>query len=177
MTTTLAIETDNGLLAGDDNGRHNGEEKKQERLTLLRERRAIHVRRGQRALLARLLSAETATADDVYESVELPPNIDPRCLGAVPGSLSRAGIIRSLGYAKSERPERHASPIQVWELADRAAALSWLAEHLDADQVDDLPLWQAAKRQSRRLPPSALNSDVSIRSTHSRKETPNGTVI
>jgi hypothetical protein len=149
MTTTFATETANGSFASDGNGRHKDEEKKQERLTLLRERRAIHVRRGQRALLARLLSGETATADYVYESVELPPSIDPRCLGAVPGSLARAGIIRSLGYIKSARPERHASPIQVWTLADRAAAVDWLAANPDYPDLllgDELPLFAAANK-------------------------------
>lgn len=143
-----------------------GEARKQERHTMLRERRAVYVRRAQRALLARLLASETATADDVYQSVELPPSIDPRCLGAVPGSLARAGIIRSLGYAKSARPERHASPIQVWTLANRTAAVTWLAENPDYPDVlpsDELPLFAAhekrptgatAGRESESFPPT-----------------------
>ena len=134
----------------DDNGQQTaGEALKQDRLRLLRERRAIYVRRGQHALLTRLLCSETATADDVYESVELPPSIDPRCLGGVPGSLARAGIIRSLGYAKSARPERHASPIQVWTLANRAAAIDWLAANPDYPDLlhgDELPLFAAVNK-------------------------------
>ena len=130
-------------------GQTESEARKQERHTLLRERRAIYVRCGQRALLARLLAADTATADDVYASVELPESIDPRCLGAVPSSLARAGIIRSLGYKKSARPERHASPIQVWTIADRTAAAVGLAANLDYPDLmlsDELPLFANKKR-------------------------------
>ncbi len=155
MTTAFHQQTPDGLFevaTSDDNGRrgqNEGEARKQERHTLLRERRAVYVRRGQRALLGRLLATDTATADDVYESVELPPSIDPRCLGAVPGSLARAGIIRSLGYVKSARPERHASPIQVWTIADRAAAAVWLAANPDYPDLmlgDELPLFADEKR-------------------------------
>lgn len=112
-------------------GRDEGEAKKQDRLALLRERRAGYVRCGQRALLTCLLDKTTATADDVRQAVDLPSHVDARCLGAVPGPLAKAGIIRSLGYTKSLRPERHASPILVWMLADRAAALGWLVANPD----------------------------------------------
>ena len=80
-------------------------------------------------MLLRLLDAGTATADDVRAAVELPDGIDPRCLGAVPGPLADAGIIRRADYRPSSRPERHASIIAIWALADRAAALAWLAVH------------------------------------------------
>ena len=45
------------------------------------------------------------------------------------------------GYVRSCRPERHASVLAVWRLADRAAALAWLADNpelpdLDADGAD-----------------------------------------
>ena len=152
MTTTFHQQTPAGrfeVATSDDNGRrgqNEGEARKRERLVLLRERRAIYVHRGQRALLARLLAADTATADDVYGSVELPPSIDPRCLGAVPGPLARAGIIRSLGYVKSAR---HASPIQVWTIADRADAVAWLAANPDYPDLllgDELPLFANEKR-------------------------------
>jgi len=155
MTTTFHQQTPDGLfeVATSDNGRRGrteGEARKQERHTLLRKRRAAYVRHGQRALLARLLAEGTATADDVYQSVELPPHIDPRCLGAVPGSLARAGIIRSLGYVKSSRPERHDSPIQVWALADQAEAVAWLAANPDHPELllgNELPLF--AEHQKR----------------------------
>ena len=116
-----------------------GEARKQKRLTAFQERRADYVRQGQRALLTCLLDKTTATADDVRPAVELPPSIDPRCLGAVPGVLAKAGIIRSLGYVKSNRPERHASPIQLWALADRAAAIEWLAANPDVASDDEPP--------------------------------------
>lgn len=155
MMTTLHQQSLDGLFevaASDDNGRRGrteGEARKRERHAMLRELRGVYVRRAQRVLLLRLLESETATADDVHESVELPPSIDPRCLGAVPGSLARAGIIRSLGYAKSARPERHASPIQVWTLTNQTAAVTWLAENPDYPDVllSELPLFAAHEKR------------------------------
>ena len=73
--------------------------------------------------------AAVVTADDVRDRVKVPPGIDPRCLGAVPGPLARAGAIRSAGYAKSTRPETHARVLVAWRLADRAAAMRWLRDH------------------------------------------------
>lgn len=112
---------------------------------LLEARRALHVLRGRRALLGKLLADGTATADDVRAAVELPPDIDPKCLGAVPGALARAGIIRRVGFASTNRAAAHARPVSVWQLADRTAALTWLAEHPDRpdpspdDDADDEP--------------------------------------
>ncbi|MCQ8205440.1 hypothetical protein NP569_24435, partial [Vibrio parahaemolyticus] len=66
-----------------------------------------------------LLAAGTATADDVRDAVELPPGVDPRCLGAVPGELADAGIIRATGYVRTTRPAAHARP----EFADAGVAV------------------------------------------------------
>ena len=178
MTTAFHQPTLAGLFevaTSDDNGRREpteGEARKQERHALMRECRAIYVRRGQRALLARLLAAKTATADDVYESVDLPPCIDPRCLGAVPGSLARAGIIRSLGYIKSARPQRHASPIQVWALADQAPAEAWLAANPDCPDSllgDELPLFAASEKR-----PTGATAGRETESFPAKERTQNG---
>ena len=107
-----------------------GERRKSDVLDSLAERRDVCVNQGRRALLLAMLSGDDrATADDVYPAVELPPGLDPRCLGAVPKALARHGIIRSVGFVRSARPQRHASPIQQWELADPTAAERWLREN------------------------------------------------
>jgi hypothetical protein len=111
---------------------------------LLAARRAVHVRRGQRALLGQLLRCGSATADDVRGLVQLPADIDPRCLGTVPVALARADIIRAAGYVRSTRPAAHARPVLRWQLADRAAALAWLATHpelpdIELEQLDLYP--------------------------------------
>jgi hypothetical protein len=49
----------------------------------------------------------------------------------VPLPLVERGIIASAGYRRSERPEAHGRPLTVWQLADRAAALAWLAAQPD----------------------------------------------
>src|SRR5262249_23678938 len=115
--------------------------------SLLPARGTVFVRRGQRALLARLLACDRATADDVRGAVELPTGIDPRCLGTVPGPLADAGLIRRISYTASCRPERHASIIAVWTLADRASPLAWLADNPElpdpapAGEDRQLTLW------------------------------------
>jgi hypothetical protein len=77
-----------------------------------------------------------ATADDVADLVEPTSDLDPRYLGAVPGPLARAGIIRHVGYGRSCRPIRHASIISIWEIADRDAALVWLRDHPDLPEPE-----------------------------------------
>ncbi len=110
-------------------GEPTGEERKKAALAELEELRRDVVMRARRALLLHLLVHGTATADDVRDLVELPDGISPTCLGAVPGALARAGIIRRAGYAPSQRPERHAAPTAVWELVNGTAAEVWVAEH------------------------------------------------
>ncbi len=108
-----------------------GEQRKADAHSLLAARRELYVLRGRRALLTALCYRGSATADDVRNAVKLPSNIDPVCLGAVPGALARAGIIESDGFKKSCRARAHARPVQVWRLVDRVAALNWLRTHLD----------------------------------------------
>jgi len=118
-------------------GKAEGERLKADALALSEARREVYVRRGRRAMLEVLLRSGTATADDVYAAVELPPRIDPRCLGSVPGVLGYARIIRAAGFVRSARPERHASWLQVWELVDRPAAERWLLDHPDLPDPDE----------------------------------------
>ncbi len=109
-----------------------GEQLKADAIALLEARREVFVLRGRRALLAVMLNGDgTGTADDVRAAVELPTDLDPRCLGPVPGRLAYDKNIRSAGFVRSTRPEGHARWIQVWALADRQAALRWLTNHPD----------------------------------------------
>jgi hypothetical protein len=118
--------------------RREGESRKDAAHTLLEARRDVLIRRARRALLLRLLEADTATADDVAERIgPINPSIDPRWLGTVPGPLAIAKIIRRADYTKSARPVRHASVIAVWELADRGAAIAWLARNPDLPEAED----------------------------------------
>lgn len=126
------------MNATDVLGLAEGEQRRDEAFALLADQRAVYVLRGRRALMRALLENETASADDVRALVDLPPSIDPRCLGSVPVALVRAGIIRAAGFVRSGRPERHASWLQLWELADRAGALKWLAENPDVPDPPDV---------------------------------------
>ena len=114
-----------------------GERRKGEVLDMLAARREVYVNRGRRALLERLLSASTATADAVRDAVELRDGVDPKCFGAVPGPLVRSGIIRRVGFAPTCRAVGHARPVTVWELVDSDAACRWLAAHPDTQDPAD----------------------------------------
>jgi hypothetical protein len=128
-------------------GRAEGERRRDEALDLIRRRRASVVRAAQRALLSKLLDADTATADDVRDLVPLPSGIDPKVFGAAPTPLADAGLIRAAGFKRSCRPKAHARPVTVWALADRAAARLWLAAHPELPTPDadgdpaQLTLW------------------------------------
>jgi hypothetical protein len=115
-----------------------GERRKADAFALLLARRETVVRRAQRALLTVLLETGSATADDVRELVELPPGIGPKCFGAAPGPLARAGVICAAGFAKTCRPVGHARPVTVWALADRPAAERWLQNHPDLSDPADI---------------------------------------
>jgi len=115
-----------------------GERRKERILNDLAIRREVYVNRARRALLKKILREGVACADDVYGDAGIPEGIDPRCLGTVPGPLARLGIIRRTDFAKSNRPERHASFISRWSLANPAKASQWLATHPDlGDDVQD----------------------------------------
>jgi len=116
-----------------------GLRRKADALDLLEARREVFVLRGRRALLQAMLAGDgRATADDVRQALELPAGMDPRCLGSMPGRLAYDRIIRPAGFARCARPEGHARWVQVWELADRAAAERWLRDHPDlSDPGDD----------------------------------------
>lgn len=111
------------------NGRREGERRKNEAHDLFAATRAGLLLSGRRALLYLLLNHDTATADDVRAAVEIPAGINPTCLGAVPGVLARAGIIRRVGYVASGRPEAHTRPVGVWTLADTLGAIQWLRDN------------------------------------------------
>jgi len=138
MTATLTYSPD-GLYAGtarrqDDAAE--GERRRDAALDLLRDRRAALVRHGARLLASRLLDAGTATMDDIAPELETPPDLDRRLVGAIPSTLAKAGVAALTGYVRSTRPERHASVLGVWRLADRDAALAWLDANPDLPDAD-----------------------------------------
>lgn len=177
-STTCGGDPDAAVVPPTDRaaGRREGERRKNAALDLLAARREVFVRRGQRALLAVLLEgAPTATADDVRAAVELPPDLDPRLLGAVPRTLALAGIVRRVDFQKSCRPERHASFVGLWELADRQAAIEWLARNPEPpdpepEPLDDLPLWRVAQKRR----PAVAAAGRSMQSPSTTKGNRNG---
>lgn len=117
-----------GTIACD---RAEGERRKLAAHALLTARRELYILRGRRALLAALLENGEATADDVRRRVEIPADVNPVCLGSVPGLLALAGIIRRVGFATTARPLAHARPVSAWALRDADAARAWLEAHPD----------------------------------------------
>lgn len=106
-----------------------GEELKADALERHHLRRPALIRDAQRALLNCLMDGGTATIEDARDAVEVPEGFNPKAFGSVPGTLARAGVIRRAAYVTAQRPAAHARPLSLWELADRDAALAWLATH------------------------------------------------
>jgi len=129
--------------ASKQNGRPDGEQRKADARRLLAERRRLYLLRARRALVERAVAVDTATADDVREAVELPPNINPSLFGAVPGPLVRAGIIRPGPRVASERTPRRTGANRLWILKDLGAALRWLADNPDRPDPEPGPGEQA----------------------------------
>jgi hypothetical protein len=94
--------------------------------------REVYIRRARRSMLIQLLEHGSETADDVAERTgPAPGSLDPRFLGAAPRLLACAGIIRRTRFTLSFQPSRRGATLKVWELADRAGALDWLAHNPD----------------------------------------------
>lgn len=108
----------------------NGDDLRKAALALLQAARASLIRKGQRALISRLLTGSVdADADIVRTLVPLPSGIDPRVFGQVTAGLSEAGIIKSNGMRPSRRPECHGRKIEIWILGSVDAARQWMACH------------------------------------------------
>jgi len=131
------VSTSTGAATRQGNGTVEGERRRDAALDLLRERRAAIVRRGCRLLAGRLLEFGKATMDDIAAELETPPDIDRRVVGAIPSTLVRAGVAVLTGYVRSTRPERHASVLAVWGLADRETARCWLADNPGLPNPDE----------------------------------------
>lgn len=127
----------NPLIKNRDDGRREGERRKQAALDLHEAHRERLVITARRELLRPLLAGvPTATADDIRAAVELPRGTNPKAFGAAPAALARAGIIEPAGFVKTARPEAHARPVLQWRLRDRAKAESWWREHTEPPDDD-----------------------------------------
>jgi hypothetical protein len=110
---------------------NNGAAQRAAVLTLLAERHDVYVLRGRRALLEAAMDRGWGTADDVRQSVALPPGVNPKCFGAVAAPLVAAGILSHDGFTQTLRREAHARPISRWRLLDAGRAAAWLAANPD----------------------------------------------
>lgn len=109
---------------------------------ILRARRWRIICLARRAMLSAALVRpdRTTTADDAWDAWPngLPVGIGPKCLGAVPGDLARAGILRAVGYRPTCRAIAHARPLRLWQIVDDAAALAWLDANPDIETGERL---------------------------------------
>lgn len=106
-----------------------GEARRDAALNLLRVRRAALIRQCTAAALRVALDRGEVCADDVRALVPIPPDVSPKLVGPVFRDLADGGILRHVGFRKSNRPTAHARPLGVWRLADAAGAVAWLAAH------------------------------------------------
>ncbi len=108
---------------------HEGERRKHQALAAFERQLPDVLTAGRRALLVHLLAHGHATADDVRAAVPVPPGVNPKVFGGVPGPLAKCGIITADGFARTRRGAAHARPVSRWKLADEPAAVRWLDEN------------------------------------------------
>ena len=117
------LETESCQLNSSDGGAG-----KQLALDLLRSHRAVLIAEASRIMVEIARTEGKATTDDVRARMDIPAEVDPRWIGAVPNLLGRKGILRQVGYVKSRRPKAHARPIGVW---------AWVREPLPGELPGD----------------------------------------
>jgi len=86
------------------------------------------VRQGRIRFLEALLRSDDgiATVEDGDDDLNDELADGGKWRGSIPSPLARAGIIKRRSYRKSRRPSRHATPVSVWQLIDRDAAIAEL---------------------------------------------------
>ena len=121
----------------DRHGQNEGESRKDAAHHLLEAHRDVLIRRARRALLLRLLEVGIATADDVAQRIgPTDPSIDPRWLGTVPDrSQSPASYVEPTTRNRLDRFDM--LPSSQSGIANRAAAMAWLARNPDLPEAED----------------------------------------
>jgi hypothetical protein len=113
-----------------------GERRRDAALQLLRDRRAVLLRRVQRVDQALLLDDAPSTTDPIRNLVPIPAGIDPRLVGAAVRGLAELRLIHRDGLSRSTRAKAHSRDLTVWEIVDRADVLAWLRDHPDLLEPD-----------------------------------------
>jgi hypothetical protein len=109
--------TGNGPNANDSRlNDTDGQAAKQLALGLFEQNRKAKLAEARPLFVQVLREQGRSTIDDLRDRMQIPDEYDPRWLGAVPGPLARRGIIRHVGYRKSERRVAHARELRLWEL-------------------------------------------------------------
>ena len=107
--------------------RHEAGKRERDAALEAHERHRTALRQAARRLLVRIaLERGEASIDDVAERLDVPDGVDRRCLGGLAHGIA---FLSELAWRPSRRPERHASRVVVYGIADRDAALLWLREH------------------------------------------------
>lgn len=114
-----------------------GERRRDGALQLLRDRRAVLVRRVQRAFVTLLLERSPSTIDPIRAIVPIPRGIDPRLMGAAVRELANVRLIYRVGLSRSVRPEAHGRDLPLWVISDETAARTWLRTHSELPPLDD----------------------------------------
>lgn len=109
--------------------REEGERRRDSAFRKLEAHRDHLIRAGRRAMLLAALANGRTSIEDARAVVPVPPMVDPKFFGSVPGPLAEAGILKRIGYRPTTRAEGHARPVSLWELADAAKAVKWLADN------------------------------------------------
>lgn len=91
-----------------------------------------------RWIMAKLaVENRTVFFDDVRRRLNVPADFPPQAWGWIAADLHRLGFVRPIGAKQSTFASRHGGLQIHWRLADRRAALRFIAMH-DASEFRDL---------------------------------------
>ncbi len=99
----------------------------------------VRILLAARWLMAKIaVENRTVQFDEIRRKLNAPADFPPQAWGAIAADLHRWGLVRPVGAKQSAFASRHGGLQTYWRLADRRAALSYIAQHDDAEFRD---LW------------------------------------
>ena len=81
-----------------------------------------YIQNFQTAMVREALKGEPVTSDVARREVPLPDDLDPNAIGPAVAQLQRWGIIKPVGFSRSQRSLPHGRYLQMWAVSDETKA-------------------------------------------------------
>lgn len=88
--------------------------------------RQRYVRQLQSVILRHALYRGDVHADEVVAALPVPAGVHPNNVGNSFSVLEKAGLIKAVGYRRSDRGSRHHGVSRIWRVSDAAGARGYI---------------------------------------------------